>query len=77
MAECMSIRCKKDATLELVLRTTFGHPDWAEPRSFESVATYCDDDFGWFYRSFSRASSTEHEVIGINILLDVDEEFGR
>jgi len=76
MSECMNIACHKDATLELELRTTFSHPDWPEPKSFDSVAGYCDDDFGWFYRSMSRRSY-DIEILGINVLLDCDKEFGR
>lgn len=70
--ECTAIVCSKEATMEIVTSVTFTN---SEPH-VDSVP-YCDEHLGWFYRSFSRPSYKEVEVVGINILLDCDTEFAR
>ena len=70
---CFSIRCDNEATMAIRLRTRFPGTD---DDDYEHAPQYCDDCLGWFYRSFARKSYNT-EVLGVDILKDMDEDFGR
>lgn len=65
--ECSAIRCHQEATMTLDLRTTY-----EDDFTHEDSIPYCDDDLGWFYRSFSR-KSYQTEILGVTILRDLDD----
>lgn len=69
---CTAIRCHDMPTMALVLRISY--PNSLD--GFIDEVPYCDEHIGWFYRSFSRKSYENTEVLGIKILIDADAEFG-
>jgi hypothetical protein len=71
--ECRAVVCNKKATMSITVAVTF---DFGRDTMIDEVP-YCDEHTGWFYRSFSRPSYSNVEVVGINILLDCDTEFAR
>lgn len=68
---CTQVMCNNQATMTLDLTVPLHNGDM-----YEQSVPYCDEDLGWFYRSFMRKSYNV-KVRGITILKDLDEEFGR
>lgn len=68
--ECTRIDCHKEATVTLDLTIPLGNTD----ETFDQEIPYCDNDIGWFFRSFSR-KSYHVTVRGITVIKDLDDEF--
>lgn len=68
--KCTAVVCSAPPTMKLRVRVTSPHVLYVDE------IPYCDEHIGWFYRSFSRKSYKGIDVLGIDIIVSVDEEFG-
>lgn len=74
MSQCFAINCLEPATLAMILEvdssrdSDFYHP----PYSFLRKVEYCDDDFGFFYRSLSHS----YTLVEVKILRPFGEVDG-
>lgn len=65
--ECLQINCHNEATMTLDVTVPYGDSG----KTFDQELPYCDNDLGWFYRSFMR-KSYRVEVRGITVIKDLD-----
>jgi hypothetical protein len=70
--ECRRINCAQEATMTLDLTVPLG--DSGE--TFNQELPYCDNDLGWFYRSFAR-KSYKVTIRGITVIKDLDVVFNN